>query len=262
MTAKTYVDTDRSGNIEQHRIVSREEWLAARRELLRKEKEYTRAGDRLAAERRELPWVKVEKNYEFDGVHGRQTLADLFAGRCQLIVYHFMFEPGWSEGCKSCSFLADHIDGANLHLAHHDVTLLAISRAPWRELLQFKQRMGWHFDWASSFGSDFNYDYHVSASAAEIAVGKRDYNFTSSDGGNGDWPGISVFYKNERGEIFHTYSAYARGGDMLLGTHHYLDLAPKGRNEAGTMDWVRHHDKYDSAPGNKTACCAALNDRD
>ncbi|HSB98203.1 MAG TPA: thioredoxin family protein [Spongiibacteraceae bacterium] len=257
MAASTKPNTQLSADSGEHGIVSRDEWLAARRELLRKEKEYTRAGDRLAAERRALPWVRVEKTYDFEGPHGRQTLADLFAGRSQLIVYHFMFEPGWSEGCKSCSFLADHIDGANLHLAHHDVTLLAVARAPWRELQPFKQRMGWQFDWVSSFGSDFNYDYHVSASPAEIAAGRRDYNFTSSEGGNGDWPGVSVFYKNDRGEIFHTYSAYARGGDMLLGTHHYLDLTPKGRAEAGTMDWVRHHDKYDSAAANKAACCGA-----
>jgi predicted dithiol-disulfide oxidoreductase (DUF899 family) len=245
------------GNIEHPEVVSRAEWLAARRELLRHEKAHTRAGDQLAIERRALPWVKVEKDYTFEGPRGALSLSDLFAGRSQLIVYHFMFEPGWKEGCKSCSFLSDHIDGANRHLAFHDVTLLAVSRAPWRELQPFKQRMGWRFDWLSSFGSDFNYDYHVSPTPEEIAAGRRDYNFSPTSGGNGDWPGLSVFYKNERGEIFHTYSAYARGGDIFIGAHNYLDITPKGRNEVTTMDWVRHHDKYIEAGAAKSSCCAA-----
>lgn len=240
----------------RHRVASRDEWLVARKQLLEREKAHTRDGDRLAAERRALPWVKLDKPYLFDGPRGRQTLADLFAGRSQLIVYHFMFAPGATEGCKSCSFLADHIDGANLHLAHHDVTLLAVSRAPWRELEPFKRRMGWRFDWVSSHDCDFNSDFHATPTAAEIAAGERFYNFEMSGGGNGEWPGLSVFYKNPAGEIFHTYSAYARGGDILIGAHNYLDITPKGRNEGAIMDWVRHHDRYEpDRPASVDACC-------
>lgn len=236
-----------NANTDRHRVVSREEWLAARRQLLRREKELTHLGDQVSAERRALPWVRVDKNYEFEGPDGRQTLVELFEGRSQLIVYHFMFGPGWSEGCGGCSFLADHIDGANLHLAHHDVTLIAVSRAPYRELLPFKQRMGWRFNWVSSFGSDFNYDYHVSFSADDLAAGRRFYNFEHSDGVGEENPGLSVFYKDAGGDVFHTYSAYARGGDILIGAHNWLDLTPKGRDETTTMDWVRHHDRYDAA---------------
>ncbi|WP_227369912.1 DUF899 domain-containing protein [Halomonas sp. M20] len=216
-------------NIEKNlpRVVSREEWLEERRALLVKEKELTRQYDRVSAERRELPWVKVEKNYVFDTPDGKRTLVELFDGRSQLIVYHFMFGPGWKEGCSGCSFVADHIDGANLHLAHHDVTVLAVSRAPLAEFLPFKQRMGWYFTWVSSHGSDFNYDYQVSTASGE------------------ETHGLSVFFKNVSGEVFHTYSTYARGVDILLGAHHYLDLTPKGRNEQGTMSWMRHHDRYD-----------------
>jgi predicted dithiol-disulfide oxidoreductase (DUF899 family) len=228
-----------------HKVVSRDEWLIARKAHLAKEKELTRLHDRLSAERRELPWVKVEKTYLFDGPDGKKTLADLFDGRSQLIVYHFMLGPGWNEGCPGCSFLADHMDGANLHLAHHDVSLVVVSRAPWRELEPFKRRMGWRFKWVSSHGSDFNYDYHVSSTEDEIAAGRYYYNYETVAGAGGEMPGISVFYKDESGEVFHTYSAYARGGDILIGAHNYLDLTPKGRNEASTMDWVRHHDRYD-----------------
>jgi predicted dithiol-disulfide oxidoreductase (DUF899 family) len=264
MTAGTATTTASTAH---HAIVSRDEWLAARIELLRKEKELTRRNDQLSAERRALPWVKVDKSYTFEGPAGRETLADLFAGRSQLIVYHFMFAPGWQEGCPGCSFLADHIDGANLHLAHHDVTLLAVSRAPWREFQPFKQRMGWRFKWVSSHGSDFNSDYQVSPTAAEIAAGQRYYNYetgNTSDTGAGELPGLSVFYKDNNGDIFHTYSAYARGGDILIGAHHYLDLTPRGRNETGTMDWVRHHDRYagfvdpaaaEQSPPDSEPCC-------
>jgi predicted dithiol-disulfide oxidoreductase (DUF899 family) len=231
----------------EHRVVSREDWLAARRQLLGKEKEFTRRRDRLSAERRELPWVKVEKEYVFDTPDGKETLADLFGGRSQLMVYHFMFGPGWEQGCPSCSFVSDHIDGANWHLPHRDVTLLAVSRAPLPEIEAFKQRMGWRFKWVSSYGSDFNYDFHVSFTKEELAKGKVAYNYDLVEGYD-ELPGISVFYKDPSGTVFHTYSAYARGLDMLVGAYNYLDLAPRGRDEAAlpwTMAWVRHHDRYD-----------------
>ena len=232
----------------QHRIVSKEEWLAARKRHLSEEKELTRLRDRLSAARRELPWVKVEKDYVFDTPDGKQRLADLFDGRSQLMVYHFMFGPGWEQGCPSCSFVSDHIDGANLHLSHRDVTLLAVSRAPLAQIEAFKQRMGWRFTWVSSYGNDFNHDYHVSFTADEMAKGEVYYNYGMEEFPSEEAPGISVFYKDPGGAIFHTYSAYARGLDMLVGAYNYLDLAPKGRDEADlpwTMAWVRHHDRYD-----------------
>ncbi|HEX2884988.1 thioredoxin family protein [Vineibacter terrae] len=232
----------------QHQIVSRDEWLAARTRFLAKEKEFTRLRDQLSAERRALPWVKVEKAYVFDTPEGKRSLAELFAGRSQLIVYHFMFGPGWREGCKGCSFLVDHLDGARPHLENHDVMVAVVSRAPLAELLPFKARMGWRFPWVSSHGSDFNSDYHVSFTAADLAQGATVYNYQVRDAqAEGEAPGISVFYKDDAGDIFHTYSAYARGGEPLIGTYNYLDLVPKGRNEGGLefpMAWVRHHDRY------------------
>lgn len=227
-----------------HAIVSPEEWRIARKELLAKEKELTRLSDELSRQRRQLPWVKVETPYVFEGPTGRQTLADLFDGRSQLIVYHFMFAPGWLEGCPGCSFVADHIDGANLHLAHHDVSVVAVSRAPLAEFTPFKARMGWQFKWVSSSGSDFNYDYHVSFRKEEVAKGQVNYNYELSDHAAEELHGLSVFFKDETGAVFHTYSTYARGCDILLGAHNYLDLTPKGRNETSTMSWVRHHDRY------------------
>jgi predicted dithiol-disulfide oxidoreductase (DUF899 family) len=230
----------------EHRVVAQEEWLAARKQLLRKEKEFTRFRDQLSAERRELPWVRVEKEYVFDAPGGKETLADLFDGRSQLMVYHFMFGPGWEQGCPSCSFVSDHIDGANWHLPRRDVTLVAVSRAPLSEIEAFKRRMGWRFTWVSSYGSDFNYDFHVSFTKDQLAQGKVEYNYDTVEGYD-ELPGLSVFYKDENGAVFHTYSAYARGLDMLIGAYNYLDLAPKGRDEAAlpsTMEWVRHHDRY------------------
>ena len=232
----------------QHQIVSQEEWLARRKKLLSQEKEFTRLRDQLSAERRELPWVKVDKHYVFDGPDGKETLADLFDGRSQLIVYHFMFGPGWEQGCPSCSFVSDHIDGANWHLPQRDVTLLAVSRAPLPEIEAFKQRMGWGFKWVSSYGNDFNHDYHVSFTPDEMARGEVYYNYGMEQFPSEEAPGVSVFYKDPSGAIFHTYSAYARGLDMLVGAYNYLDLVPKGRDEADlpwTMAWVRHHDRYD-----------------
>ena len=232
----------------EHRVVAQEEWLGARKQLLRKEKEFTRFRDQLSAERRDLPWLRVDKEYVFDGPDGKETLADLFDGRSQLMVYHFMFGPGWEQGCPSCSFVSDHIDGANWHLPQRDVTLLAVSRAPLPEIEAFKQRMGWGFKWVSSYGNDFNHDYHVSFTPDEMAGGEVYYNYGMEQFPSEEAPGVSVFYKDPSGAIFHTYSAYARGLDMLVGAYNYLDLVPKGRDEADlpwTMAWVRHHDRYD-----------------
>ncbi len=231
-----------------NRIVSRDEWLAARKALLVKEKELTRLRDRLTAERRELPWVKVEKPYVFDGPDGKETLADLFDGRSQLIVKHFMLGPEWTEGCVGCSFEVDHVAGALPHLEHHDVSYVVVSRAPLAKIEAFRKRMGWRFKWVSSYGSDFNYDYHVSFTPQEIANGEAYYNYETRKIGIDELSGRSVFYRDANGEIFHTYSAYARGGDVFLGTYAFLDITPKGRNETGPShnltDWVRHHDRY------------------
>ena len=243
---------------QQHAIVGRDEWLAARRALLAKEKEATRLRDKINAERLALPWVKVEKAYGFDTPDGKKTLAELFGHRSQLMIYHFMLGPGWTAGCPGCSFLADHLDGMLPHLEHHDVTLLAVSRAPLTEITAYKRRMGWLFPWVSSFGSDFNYDYHVSFTKDDFARGKVSYNFTDMDvpasGGMDELPGLSAFYKDETGAVFHTYSSYARGGEDILATYAILDRAPKGRNEKTIMDWLRRHDEYEGAP-KAAACC-------
>jgi len=230
------------------RVVSRDEWLDARRALLVKEKAYMREGDALARERRSLPWVKIEKTYTFDTAEGRQSLAELFAGRAQLIVHHFMFAPDWKAACPGCSFQAEHVDGPARHLVHHNVTIVAVSRAPLAKKLDYKKRMGWNFKWVSSFGSDFNFAFHVSFSKDQIAKGEIDYNFGTIKGDSRyldeELPGASVFFRNERGQIFHTYSTYARGLDSLLDTHHYLDLTPEGRNDTAYPKWPRRHDEY------------------
>jgi predicted dithiol-disulfide oxidoreductase (DUF899 family) len=237
-------------------IVSEPEWLAARQQLLAKEKEFTRQRDELSRQRRELPWVRIAKNYVFDGPNGQETLADLFEGRSQLVVYHFMLGPGWEEGCKSCSYLADHFDGANLHLPNRDVTFVVISRAPSSEIERFKKRMGWRFKWVSSNGNDFNFDYHVSFTKAELAKEKVNYNYEMQEFPIEEAPGLSVFRKNEDGAIFHTYSTYGRGLDTLIGTYNLLDLVPKGRDEdpESTMSWVRHHDRYVAAKKSNSCC--------
>jgi predicted dithiol-disulfide oxidoreductase (DUF899 family) len=234
--------------VDNPKVVSRDEWLAARKKLLAKEKQLTRGRDAIAAERRQLPWVKVEKNYVFDSPSGKKTLADLFDGRSQLIVYHFMFGPEWKEGCPSCSFNMDHMDSAVVHLAQRDVSFTAVSRAPLCKIGLFKKRMGWTFSWVSSYGIDFNYDYQASFAPEQIANGKVEYNFDLMVFPSAEAPGISVFYKDKDGNIFHTYSAYARGSENTINIYNYLDLAPKGRDEDGLrfpMSWVRHHDRYE-----------------
>jgi predicted dithiol-disulfide oxidoreductase (DUF899 family) len=232
------------------KVVPAAEWLAARKELLRKEKEFTRLRDELSRTRREMPWEKVEKNYVFDGSKGKESLADLFDGRRQLIIYHFMFGPGWKEGCPSCSYLADSFDGVRIHLAQRDTMFLAVSRATLPEIEAFKKRMGWGFKWVSSNGSDFNYDYQVSMSKDEVGKAKVYYNYDLNEFPSEERPGLSVFYKRD-GEVFHTYSSYARGLDILLPTYNLLDMTPKGRDEDGLpwpMAWVRHHDRYADSP--------------
>jgi len=227
-------------------IVSEGEWLVARKDFLRREKEFTHQRDALSAARRKLPMVKIDKEYVFEGPNGRETLSDLFEGRSQLVVYHFMLGPGWGEGCKSCSYLADHFDGANWHLPHRDVTFVVISRAPLAEIKPYQKRMGWRFKWLSSHGNDFNFDYHVSATEDEKAKKKMFYNYKMDELLSDEMPGLSVFYKDDDGQIFHTYSTYARGLDQLVGAYNFLDLVPKGRDETAdsTMDWVRRHDDY------------------
>ena len=243
--------------MQAHQIVSREEWIAARKVHLDHEKEFTKARDRLSEERRALPWVKVDKPYLFEGPAGKVTLADLFKGRSQLVVQHFMFAPDWDEGCKSCSFWADGFERMVPHLAARDTTLVAVSRATLAKLEAFRTRMGWTFDWYSSAASDFNYDYAVSFTSDEIKSGAKIYNFGTSGFGVEEAPGISVFYRDQQGCIFHTYSCFARGLDMMNAAYHYLDLTPLGRHEEGLpypMDWLRLRDRYAPTAGT-AACC-------
>jgi predicted dithiol-disulfide oxidoreductase (DUF899 family) len=234
-----------------HPVVSSDRWIAERKALLAREKELTRLRDEIARERRALPWVRLEKNYVFDTPEGQRTLAELFEGRRQLLVQHFMFAPGWDQGCPSCSFMADHIDGMNVHLAHRDVTLLVVSRAPLAELERFRRRMGWQFKWVSSHASDFNRDFAVSFPPEDLARGEVYYNYGKQPFPAEEAPGVSVFYKDDAGNVFHTYSTYGRGVEVMMGAYNLLDLTPKGRDERDVpykMDWVRHHDRYDSAP--------------
>ena len=245
-------------SLDAHRIVSPDDWLKARKQLLAQEKEFTRLRDRLSQQRRELPWVKVEKNYVFDGPRGKETLADLFDGRSQLVVYHFMFAPEeGEEPCRSCSFWADNFNPIGVHLNHRDVAMVAISRAPYEELEAFKRRMGWSFKWVSSGSNDFNYDYHVSFTPEEKAKGKVHYNYTMTEFPSEEAPGLSAFVKDHNDEVFHTYSSYARGLDILIGTYNFLDMAPKGRDEGSlpwSMAWVKRHDEYEALPP-KGGCC-------
>lgn len=232
-----------------HRIVSPEEWIAARKELLKKEKEADRLRDQISAERRNLPWEKIEKHYVFDSTSGKVSLADLFARRSQLVVYHFMFGPDWQEGCPSCSFVSDHFDGALPHLAARDVTLVAVSRAPLPKIQAFRERMGWKFQWVSSHGTDFNTDFHVSFTEEEMAKGRVTYNYAEQEFPSAEAPGISVFAKAPDGAIYHTYSTFGRGVETVMGTYRILDLVPNGRDEerfSFPMEWVRYHDRYDT----------------
>jgi len=234
--------------LEDHPVVSREAWLSARKALLAKEKEFTRLRDDLSRQRRELPWVKVDKAYVFDGPSGPESLAALFAGRSQLVVYHFMFNPAWDEGCPHCSFWADNFDPIGVHLNHRDVTLVAISRAPLAKIESFRKRMGWTFKWVSSSRNDFPYDYGVSFTKEQIQSGAVFYNYARTKMDNPDREGLSVFYKDQGGAVFHSYSCYARGIDLLNTAYNFLDLVPKGRDEDGlafTQSWVRHHDRYE-----------------
>ena len=233
--------------MDRPKVVSQEEWLAARQQHLKKEKEFSLLRDDLSRQRRQLPWVKVEKNYLFEGPDGKESLSDLFGGKSQLIVYHFMLGPGWDQGCPSCSFIADHMDGSVIHLAQRDVTLVVVSRAPLSEITKFQNRMGWRFKWVSSNGNDFNFDYHVSFAKDELAKGEVYYNYKKQKFGSEEGPGLSVFHQDAAGNVFHTYSTYSRGLDILIGAYNYLDLTPKGRDEADLphgMSWVRHHDRY------------------
>jgi predicted dithiol-disulfide oxidoreductase (DUF899 family) len=269
----------RTSPILEHSIVSPEQWIPLRKELLSKEKELTRLRDRLNAERRELPWVRVKENYIFDGSGGKVSLTELFAGRSQLVIYHFMFGPDWQEGCPSCSFVSDHINGALAHLAARDVTMVMVSRAPLIKIEAFKQRLGWQFEWVSSYSNNFNSDFHVSFTKDEMAQGEVNYNYTMQEFPSEEGPGISVFYRDAGGDVFHTYSAYGRGVEQLVGTYMILDMVPKGRDEdhlGFTMEWVRHHDRYGtdefadatkpywpetSLPSSKTCSCESAEAR-
>jgi predicted dithiol-disulfide oxidoreductase (DUF899 family) len=249
-------------HIANHPIVSSERWVSARKTLLAREKELTRLHDQIARERRALPWERVEKDYVFDAPEGRRTLSDLFGGRRQLLVQHFMFGPGWEQGCPSCSFMADHSDGMNVHLAHRDITLVAISRAPLADIERFRRRMGWQFRWVSSHGSDFNHDFGVSFTPEERAGGEVQYNYGMRPFPSEEAPGVSVFYKDDAGQVFHTYSTYGRGVEVMIGAYKLMDLTPKGRDEndvPNKMEWVRHHDRYEQAsianPAPKAGSC-------
>ena len=233
------------GGTRSHDVVSHDEWIAARIELLRNEKEFDRLRDELSQRRRDLPWEKVEKNYVFEGPNGKETLAELFGDRNQLVVYHLMFSPAWSEACGSCSFWADNFNGIGVHLRHRDISFLAISRAPLEKLEAYRKRMGWSFKWVSSSESDFNFDYQASHDPAAAKNGTAYYNYDQRRVSE-ETPGISVFYKDpETGDIYHTYSTYARGIDLVNGAYHYIDLTPKGRDEGERIQsWLKRHDQY------------------
>lgn len=240
--------------MQPQRIVSRDEWLHARKTHLKSEKALTRMRDLVATERAGLPWVKVDKPYSFETTEGRKTLSDLFENRSQLIVYHFMWLFDRDVGCDGCSFLCDHFDGANQHIEHHDVSLVAVSRGKLSDILAYKARMGWQFEMVSSHASDFNHDFHVTFTEQQLADGKVFYNYEMTDEGYNELPGLSVFTKNDTGEIFHTYSTYGRGGDVLIGAYHLLEMTPKGRNETKIMDWMRRHDEYETTDTTASCC--------
>ena len=234
--------------LENHKVVSRDEWIEARKQLLVQEKAFSQIRDRLSQQRRDLPWVRVDKDYVFEGPAGKESLSALFADKRQLIVYHFMFDPGWEAGCKHCSFWADNFNGIGVHLAHRDVSMVVISRAPLAKIEAFRRRMGWSFPWFSAFGSDFNYDFGVSFTPEARQGEGSVYNYTEREARMADREGVSVFCKDAAGAVFHTYSTYSRGIDLLNGAYNYLDLVPKGRDEDHldfTQSWVRYHDQYE-----------------
>ena len=234
--------------LENHKVVSQREWIEARRELLKKEKEFTQLRDQLSQSRRDLPWERVERSYVFEGPKGKESLSDLFDERSQLVVYHFMFAPDWDAGCPHCSHWADNFDRVIVHLNQRDVTMIAVSRAPYNKLVVYEKRMGWSFKWVSSFESDFNFDYQASFTPSQLAEKRVFYNFVEQDPGISEREGMSVFYKDRKGDIFHTYSTYARGIDMMNVDYQYLDFVPKGRDENGKGPfWVRRHDEYGQA---------------
>lgn len=240
-----------------HPIVTRDRWVAERKALLAREKEMSRLQDDLARDRQKLPWVLVDKPYMFDTPTGQRSLADLFEGRRQLIVQHFMLAPGWEEGCVGCSFMADHVDGALPHMAARDLSFVAVSRAPLAEIERFRQRMGWQFPWVSSFGNTFNFDFHVSFTEEERKRGEVFYNYGMTAFPHEEAPGVSAFTLDDKGRVFHTYSTYGRGVELMMGAYDLIDIAPKGRDEAGLshgMDWVRHHDRYETAKKTGSAC--------
>ena len=246
-----------------HPVVTSDRWINERKALLRGEKELMRLHDQVASERRALPWVRIDKEYIFDTPVGRRTLAELFDGRSQLMVQHFMLGPGWEQGCKSCSYMADHTDGMTIHLEHRDITFVAVSRAPMAEIERFHARMGWKFKWVSSNANDFNHDFRVSFTPEEHAKGEVYYNYHMMEFPAQEAPGVSVFYRNDAGDVFHTYSTFGRGVEVMMGAYNMMDLAPKGRDESigGGMAWVRHHDRYDPAPKQSGpaagSCCSS-----
>lgn len=242
--------------IENRKVVSQKQWVAARKKLLVKEKKFSKLRDKMAAERRKLPWVKIEKDYVFNGPEGKVKLADLFCGKSQLIIYHFMFGPGWGDGCPHCSFWADHYDSVNLHLGARDTAFAAVSRAPWKEIEPFKKRMCWKFKWVSSAGTDFNFDFNVSFTPEEIKSGKAIYNYAPLDMDIDEREGVSAFYRDKNGAIYRTYSSYARGIDLMNTTYNFLDLTAKGRDEnpEHSQDWVRYHDQYEGC--GHDCCCS------
>jgi predicted dithiol-disulfide oxidoreductase (DUF899 family) len=241
--------------IENRKVISQNEWLAARKKLLAKEKKFSKLRDALTEERRKLPWVKIEKEYVFDGPNGKVALGDLFCGKSQLIVYHFMFSPDWDEGCEHCSFWADHFDSVNLHIGARETAFAVVSRAPLKKIQPFKKRMGWKFCWVSSFGTDFNFDFNVSFTPEQRKNGTAIYNYAPFDMDIDEREGASVFYRDRNGDVYHTYSTYERGIDLMNTTYNFLDLTAKGRDENpdATQDWVRYHDEYNSA--SKDDCC-------
>jgi predicted dithiol-disulfide oxidoreductase (DUF899 family) len=259
-TATAEAGTARTADTANHAVVSPDRWIAERKALLAHEKELTRLRDEIARKRRALPWERVATDYVFDAPEGRRSLADLFEGRRQLLVQHFMLGPGWEEGCPSCSYMADHTDGMTVHLAHRDVSFVAVSRAPLAEIERFKARMGWKFRWVSSAANDFNKDFHVSFDPEDRVDGEVYYNYGMTGFPNTEAPGISVFHKDHAGEVFHTYSTFGRGVEVMMGTYQMLDLVPKGRGERDVpnkMEWVRHHDRYEPAAPAAGECCHA-----